>query len=108
MIDWDSIRELGRLPDAELARKLGCDRRSVCQARRVRKIPSARKRGQPGGTEHARAVLSRAQVRRIRRMAARGTSQRDIAAEVGEWLGREVRHTWIGRIVRRQLYASVP
>lgn len=107
-IAWDDVPELGVVPDSELARRLGVTRRAVQHARAVRGLASPRKRGQRPGTEHARSVLTAAQVRAVRRYAARGWSQREIAAWLAEQLGRSsVPHTWVGRIVRRELYDSV-
>lgn len=107
-IAWDDVPELGVVPDSELARRLGVTRRAVQHARAVRGLASPRKRGQRPGTDHARSVLTAAQVRRVHRLARQGWSQRDIAGWLAEELGREhVAHTWVGRILRGEIYAEL-
>lgn len=106
-IRWDDVPDLGRVADSVIARRLGVDRRAVYQARVARGLPSPVRRGVPAGEAHPRAVLTAAQVRRLRRLAARGWSQREIAAWVDDLLGREpgtTRHTWVGRILRGETY----
>lgn len=40
-IDWDTITDLGLLPDREIAKRLNCTRNNVASARYTRGIPSA-------------------------------------------------------------------
>lgn len=40
-VDWDSVRDLGKVPDHVIAARLGVDRSAVAHARRARGIPAA-------------------------------------------------------------------
>lgn len=43
-VDWDQVQDLGRIPDARLARRLGVSAAAVGEARRARGIPVHEKR----------------------------------------------------------------
>jgi hypothetical protein len=40
-IDWDTVTDLGLLPDSEIAKRLNCTKSNVSSARYTRRIPSA-------------------------------------------------------------------
>jgi hypothetical protein len=44
VVDWDDVRDLGRVPDGRLARRLGVTPAAVRNARLVRGIPAHEKR----------------------------------------------------------------